>query len=160
NEHQTADKLITHNADGGSVGGSEYEVHGTILATGAKYDNRFCSSSKLKIARSRTGETTWIHSRPGTDCRRALDRKSVVVSATCGPIHSPCTGTSSVRLRHRDAASRTVLVHEIDLSITMKTRVELPGMGPLAVGPLPLDGGITKLRDSPTCMPAVPATKP
>lgn len=26
----------------------EYEVHGTILATGAKYDNRFCSVIRLE----------------------------------------------------------------------------------------------------------------
>ncbi|MDR3508712.1 MAG: nuclear transport factor 2 family protein [Caulobacteraceae bacterium] len=40
---QSADKLTTHKADGGRVVVIEYEVHGTILATGAKYDNRFCS---------------------------------------------------------------------------------------------------------------------
>ena len=40
---QSADHLITHMADGGQVVVIEYEVHGTILATGVKYDNRFCS---------------------------------------------------------------------------------------------------------------------
>ena len=40
---QSADKLITHKADNGRVVVIEYEVHGTILATGVKYDNRFCS---------------------------------------------------------------------------------------------------------------------
>jgi ketosteroid isomerase-like protein len=39
---QSADNLITHKTDGGDVV-IEYEVHGTILATGVKYDNRFCS---------------------------------------------------------------------------------------------------------------------
>lgn len=43
---QSADKLITHNTDDGCV--IEYEVHGTILATGAKYNNRFCSIIKLE----------------------------------------------------------------------------------------------------------------
>jgi ketosteroid isomerase-like protein len=41
----SADKLITHKTDDGSV--IEYEVHGTILATGAKYNNRFCSVIKI-----------------------------------------------------------------------------------------------------------------
>jgi uncharacterized protein len=44
---QSADKLITHETnDGGVV--IEYEVHGTILATGAKYDNRFCSIIRIE----------------------------------------------------------------------------------------------------------------
>ncbi len=47
-ELQSAGKLITHKADGGRVVVIEYEVHGTILATGAKYDNRFCSILKLE----------------------------------------------------------------------------------------------------------------
>ena len=42
-ELQSADKLITHKADTGRVVIIEYEVHGTILATGVKYNNRFCS---------------------------------------------------------------------------------------------------------------------
>jgi ketosteroid isomerase-like protein len=40
---QSANKLITNRADNGRVVVIEYEVHGTILATGAKYENRFCS---------------------------------------------------------------------------------------------------------------------
>jgi uncharacterized protein len=40
---QSADKLITHKTDDGRVVVIEYEVHGTILATGVKYNNRFCS---------------------------------------------------------------------------------------------------------------------
>jgi len=43
---QSADKLITHKTDDGCV--IEYEVHGTILATGAKYNNRFCSIIKIE----------------------------------------------------------------------------------------------------------------
>ncbi len=44
----SADQLIVHNADEGRVVVIEYEVHGTILRTGAKYDNRFCSIIKLE----------------------------------------------------------------------------------------------------------------
>jgi ketosteroid isomerase-like protein len=53
---QSADKLIAYSADDGRVVVIEYEVHGTILATGAKYNNRFCSIIKIenrKIARWR-----------------------------------------------------------------------------------------------------------
>jgi ketosteroid isomerase-like protein len=42
-ELKSADNLITHEADNSRVVVIEYEVHGTILATGLKYDNRFCS---------------------------------------------------------------------------------------------------------------------
>jgi uncharacterized protein len=45
---QSADKLITHNADEGRVLVIEYEVHGTILATGVKYNNRFCSIIRIE----------------------------------------------------------------------------------------------------------------
>jgi uncharacterized protein len=45
-ELQSADKLIVHKTDDGRVV-LEYEVHGTILATGVKYDNRFCSIIKI-----------------------------------------------------------------------------------------------------------------
>ena len=45
---RSADKLIAHNADDGRVVAIEYEVHGTILATGVKYDNRFCSIIKIE----------------------------------------------------------------------------------------------------------------
>ena len=38
-----ADHLVVHHADGGRVVVIEYEVHGTILANGSAYDNRFCS---------------------------------------------------------------------------------------------------------------------
>jgi len=40
---QSADNLIVHSTDSGRVIVIEYEVHGTVLASGAKYDNRFCS---------------------------------------------------------------------------------------------------------------------
>jgi uncharacterized protein len=46
-ELQSADKLITHKADDGRVV-IEYEVHGTILATGVKYNNRFCSIIEIE----------------------------------------------------------------------------------------------------------------
>jgi uncharacterized protein len=45
---QSADKLIVHKTDDGRVVVIEYEVHGTILATGVKYDNRFCSIVKIE----------------------------------------------------------------------------------------------------------------
>ena len=45
---QTADKLIALKADSGRVVVIEYEVHGTILATGVKYNNRFCSLIRIK----------------------------------------------------------------------------------------------------------------
>jgi ketosteroid isomerase-like protein len=45
---QSADKLIVHNTNDGRVFVIEYEVHGTILATGVKYDNRFCSIIKIE----------------------------------------------------------------------------------------------------------------
>jgi ketosteroid isomerase-like protein len=47
-EIQSADKLITHKTDDGHVVVIEYEVHGTILATGVKYNNRFCSIIKIE----------------------------------------------------------------------------------------------------------------
>ncbi|MDR3463011.1 MAG: nuclear transport factor 2 family protein [Beijerinckiaceae bacterium] len=45
---QSADKLVAHQTVGGRVVVIEYEVHGTILATGVKYDNRFCSIIKIE----------------------------------------------------------------------------------------------------------------
>lgn len=44
---QAADKLVVHKTGNGRVVVIEYEVHGTILATGAKYDNRFCSIIRI-----------------------------------------------------------------------------------------------------------------
>lgn len=44
----SADELIIHKTDDGGVIVIEYEVHGTIVATGVKYDNRFCSIIKIK----------------------------------------------------------------------------------------------------------------
>src|SRR5580692_3886325 len=45
---QSADKLVVHTTDDGRVVVIEYEVHGTIIATGVKYDNRFCSIIKIE----------------------------------------------------------------------------------------------------------------
>jgi uncharacterized protein len=50
-ELQSADTLITHKADDGRVVVIEYEVRGTILATGVKYNNRFCSIIKIENRR-------------------------------------------------------------------------------------------------------------
>ena len=44
----SADKMIVNKADNGRVVVVEYEVQGTILSTGAKYENRFCSIIELK----------------------------------------------------------------------------------------------------------------
>ncbi len=45
---QSADKLIVHKTDDGAVVVLEYEVHGTILASDLKYDNRFCSIIRIE----------------------------------------------------------------------------------------------------------------
>lgn len=45
---RSADRLIAHRTDDGRVVVIEYEVHGTILATGVTYDNRFCSIIKIE----------------------------------------------------------------------------------------------------------------
>jgi len=42
-ELHSADRLIVHKADDSRVVVIEYEVHGTILATDVRYNNRFCS---------------------------------------------------------------------------------------------------------------------
>ena len=47
-EIQSADKLIAHRADNGRIVIMEYEVHGTVLATGVKYNNRFCSIIEIE----------------------------------------------------------------------------------------------------------------
>jgi uncharacterized protein len=47
-ELQSADKLTIHKTDNDHVVVIEYEVHGTILATGVKYNNRFCSIIKIE----------------------------------------------------------------------------------------------------------------
>ena len=47
-ELQSADQLIVHKTNGGRVVVIEYEVHGTVLATGVKYNNRFCSIIKIE----------------------------------------------------------------------------------------------------------------
>lgn len=50
-ELHAADRLVAHRADGGRVVVLEYEVHGTILATGVAYDNRFCSIIRIEGGR-------------------------------------------------------------------------------------------------------------
>jgi ketosteroid isomerase-like protein len=47
----SADHLIKHTTDDGHVMVIEYEVHGTILATGGAYNNRFCSVIKIENRR-------------------------------------------------------------------------------------------------------------
>jgi ketosteroid isomerase-like protein len=44
---RSADGLILHKTEDGRVAIIEYEVHGTVVATGVKYDNRFCSIVKI-----------------------------------------------------------------------------------------------------------------
>jgi uncharacterized protein len=45
---RSANELILHKTDDGRVPVIEYEVHGTVVATGVKYDNRFCSIIKIE----------------------------------------------------------------------------------------------------------------
>ncbi|QGM46622.1 nuclear transport factor 2 family protein [Methylocystis heyeri] len=45
---RSADALIVHRTDDGRVVVIEYEVHGTVLATGVHYDNRFCSVVRIE----------------------------------------------------------------------------------------------------------------
>jgi uncharacterized protein len=45
---QSANKLITHKTDDDRVVVIEYEVQGTVLATGVQYNNRFCSVIKIE----------------------------------------------------------------------------------------------------------------
>jgi uncharacterized protein len=47
-EIHSADHLVKHATDSGKVVVIEYEVHGTILATRVKYNNRFCSVIEIK----------------------------------------------------------------------------------------------------------------
>ncbi len=47
-ELQSADQLIVHRTDDGRVVVIEYEVHGVIVASGVKYDNRFCSIIEIE----------------------------------------------------------------------------------------------------------------
>jgi uncharacterized protein len=46
-ELRSADRMVAHKTDDGAVVVMEYEVHGTILATAVKYDNRFCSIVRI-----------------------------------------------------------------------------------------------------------------
>ena len=45
---QSANNLVVHKTDDGRVVVLEYEVHGTVLATKVKYNNRFCSIIKIE----------------------------------------------------------------------------------------------------------------
>ncbi len=69
---QSADNLVVHMTDTGRVVVIEYEVHGTVLASGTKYDNRFCSIIHLedrKIAHWRDymdSHAAWSALRPGS----------------------------------------------------------------------------------------------
>ena len=45
---KSADHLIVHKTDEGGVVVIEYQVHGTILATGVEYNNRFCSIIRIE----------------------------------------------------------------------------------------------------------------
>jgi uncharacterized protein len=47
-ELDSADHLIVHKAENGQVVVIEYEVHGAVIATGVKYNNRFASIIKLE----------------------------------------------------------------------------------------------------------------
>ena len=45
---RSANELILHKTDDCRVAVIEYEVHGTVVANGAEYDNRFCSIVKIE----------------------------------------------------------------------------------------------------------------
>ena len=45
---RSANELILHKTDDSHVVIIEYEVHATVVATGVKYDNRFCSVIKIE----------------------------------------------------------------------------------------------------------------
>ena len=47
-ELESADHLVSRKADDGRAFVIEYEVHGTILATGVNYDNRFCAIIEIE----------------------------------------------------------------------------------------------------------------
>ena len=64
---QSGDRLIVHKTNDGRVVVIEYEVHGTILASGAKYDNRFCSIIKIENRKI-------VHWRDYMELARGLER--------------------------------------------------------------------------------------
>jgi ketosteroid isomerase-like protein len=45
---EKGDSLIVHPSDNGRVVTLEYQVHGTVLATGTPYDNRFASIATIE----------------------------------------------------------------------------------------------------------------
>jgi uncharacterized protein len=55
-ELRSADGLISRRTDDGRAFVLEYEVHGTVLATGVTYDNRFCSIVVDREPKDRTLE--------------------------------------------------------------------------------------------------------
>ena len=71
-ELRAADNLITHVADNGGTIVIEYEVHGTIVATGAVYDNRFCSIIGIEDRKVRR----WRDYMDSLAARNALTRKA------------------------------------------------------------------------------------
>jgi ketosteroid isomerase-like protein len=50
-EIHAADRLIKRAADDGQILVIKYEAHGTILATGVEYNNRFCSIINIENRR-------------------------------------------------------------------------------------------------------------
>ena len=48
---ESADNLVCRKADDSRAFVIEYEVHGTILATGVRYNNRFCSIIEIEHRR-------------------------------------------------------------------------------------------------------------
>ena len=61
-----ADKLVVHHAKTGGIVIIEYEVHGTVLATGVPYDNRFVSVITI-------GNRKIIHWRDYMELSRGLE---------------------------------------------------------------------------------------
>ena len=61
----SGDQLVVHRCQDRKVTIIEYQVHGMVLATGARYDNGSSRSSRSITERSYTGSTTWIHSQHG-----------------------------------------------------------------------------------------------
>jgi ketosteroid isomerase-like protein len=62
---QTADKLVVHHAKAGGIVILEYQVQGTVLATGVPYNNRFVSVITIGDRKIIHGEITWTLSRLG-----------------------------------------------------------------------------------------------
>jgi hypothetical protein len=110
-ELQSANKLIAHKTDNGRVVVIEYEVQGTILATGVKYNNRFCSIIKLRKSENRALERLHGLSRrlERIDCARSLNglinRALIVWPLTDGT--ADCKVLVRLNLDHRRAVVRS-----------------------------------------------------